>query len=444
MNKTKDIISPGTLFMFLIFSSVFACGDLNVGSGGGDFFIPSVNTEDIIEVGSDFVKVSGEVTYDGEADVSERGFVWSKEPEPSVDDGLKITEGMGEGTFESTITDLEPGETYFVRAFATNEIGTGYGSEIEFTTEDEVLNQLPDVQTIGIEQIGPDSARVSGEIRSDGGSEVISRGFVWDTSTDPSTNLPTKVEVGDGLGEYSSSIQGLAESTTYYVRGYAVNAIGTAYGNELSFTTEGSNRLPTLTTREITEVTAQSARSGGQITDAGSSEILDKGIAFDTSPTPTVESAQITSNGQGNESFQSSLLNLEAETQYYVRAFATNDAGTAYGNELSFTTLAEESGTLPSVQTADVIAVTDTSAISGGNVTDDGNLQVTARGVVWSLNPNPEIGSASFSTDGSGRGSFVSVLTNLFPSTQYYIRAYATNDMGTAYGPQLEFTTQDD
>lgn len=444
MNKTKTIIPPGTLFMVLIFSGFLACGDLNVGSGGGDFFIPSVNTEGIIEIGSDFVKVSGEVTYDGEANVSERGFVWSKEPQPSVDDGLKISEGMGEGSFESTISDLEPGETYFVRAFATNEIGTGYGSEIEFNTEDEVVNQLPDVHTIGIEQIGPESAQVTGEIRSDGGSAIMSRGFVWDTSTDPSTNLPTKVEVGEGLGEYSSSITSLAESTTYYLRAFAVNAVGTAYGNELTFTTEGSSRLPTLTTSDITQIMAQSARSGGQITDAGSSEIIDKGIAFDTSPTPTVENAQITSNGQGDESFQSSLLNLEPETQYYVRAFATNDAGTAYGNELSFTTLAEESGTLPSVQTANVIAVTDTSAISGGNVTDDGNLQVTARGVVWSLNPNPEVGSASFTTDGSGRGTFVSVITDLFPSTQYYIRAYATNDMGTAYGPQLEFTTQDD
>lgn len=95
---------------------------------------------------------------------------------------------------------------------------------------------------------------------------------------------------------------------------------------------------------------------------------------------------------------------------------------------------------LPTVTTAAVNTISQTTATSGGNVTSDGVSDVTARGVCWSTSSNPTL-SDSHTTDGSGTGEFVSNITNLNSNTQYNVRAYATNNVGTAYGDEQIFTT---
>ena len=132
------------------------------------------------------------------------------------------------------------------------------------------------------------------------------------------------------------------------------------------------------------------------------------------------------------------MSGLADNTTFYVRAYATNSAGTGYGATLSFTTL--PSCTLPTVTTASISAILATSATGGGNVTATGGCAVTARGVCWSTSTNPTI-SNSHTTDGSGTGSFVSNMTGLTCGTTYYARSYATNSAGTSYGSQVSFTT---
>jgi uncharacterized protein (TIGR02145 family) len=86
--------------------------------------------------------------------------------------------------------------------------------------------------------------------------------------------------------------------------------------------------------------------------------------------------------------------------------------------------------------------ITSVTATSGGNVTFDGNSPVTARGVCWSTSQNPTT-TDPHTTDGNNLGTFTSNITNLTPNTTYYVRAYATNDIGTAYGNEVSFTTPD-
>ena len=121
-----------------------------------------------------------------------------------------------------------------------------------------------------------------------------------------------------------------------------------------------------------------------------------------------------------------------------MRAYATNEKGTSYGEQRSFTTL--QNIELPTVTTTNVSNITQTTATSGGNVTDDGGATLTARGVCWSTSQNPTI-SNSHTADGNGTGSFTSNITGLTANTTYYVRAYATNEKGTAYGEQRSFTT---
>ncbi|MCD4695998.1 MAG: hypothetical protein K8S16_07130, partial [Bacteroidales bacterium] len=112
--------------------------------------------------------------------------------------------------------------------------------------------------------------------------------------------------------------------------------------------------------------------------------------------------------------------------------------GTAYGNEVSFFTL--QAINLPTVTTASITDILQTIATGGGDVTDNGGTTVTARGICWSLNTNPTLAD-DFTTDGSGTGVFISSLTSLSPDTEYFVRAYATNSDGTAYGNEVSFTS---
>lgn len=145
-----------------------------------------------------------------------------------------------------------------------------------------------------------------------------------------------------------------------------------------------------------------------------------------------------TTNGTGTGSFTSSITGLSANTTYYVRAYATNSIGTAYGTQVSFTT--NQTIDIPTVTTNQISSITQTTATGGGNVTSDGNLTVTARGVCWSTSSSPTTANSK-TTNGTGTGSFTSSITGLSSNTTYYVRAYATNGAGTAYGNQISITT---
>jgi uncharacterized protein (TIGR02145 family) len=194
---------------------------------------------------------------------------------------------------------------------------------------------------------------------------------------------------------------------------------------------------PSLTTIDATSITATSFSTGGSISSDGDSPISVRGLCWSTSPNPTIANSK-TMDGSGTGSYNRTLTGLGLGSTLYVRAYATNAIGTAYGNQITVTTL---STTLPTVLTTALSLITGTSATSGGNVTNDGGATITSRGVVWGTNPNPTIALPTKTVDGTGTGSFVSTISGLNVNTTYYVRAYATNSLGTAYGNQQTFTT---
>ncbi|TVQ94008.1 MAG: hypothetical protein EA393_01505 [Bacteroidetes bacterium] len=197
----------------------------------------------------------------------------------------------------------------------------------------------------------------------------------------------------------------------------------------------------TLTTLSVTNITTNTTQSGSNITSDGGGDITSRGVVWGTNPNPTAEQNNgLTMDGSGSGLFQSNITYLQPNTTYYVRAYASNEAGMVYGNEQEFAT----EGTSPEVTTSQVTNITQISATSGGNVTDDGGASVTARGVVWSTSQNPTLENNLGSTNnGSGAGAFTSNITGLSSNTTYYVRAYATNNSGNGYGQQESFTTED-
>jgi hypothetical protein len=290
--------------------------------------VPTVTTTAISSITATTANSGGTVTATGGAAITAQGVCWGTTSGPTIS-GNKTINGTT-SPFTSTISGLSNGTTYYVRAYATNSVGTAYGSEISFTT----LALAPTVSTTAISTITATTANSGGTVTATGGATITAQGVCWSTSTGPTT-ANSKTTNGT-TSPFTSTLTGLSNGTTYYVRAYATNSIGTSYGNEISFTT--LIVVPTVTTTTISSVTATTANSGGTVTATGGAAITEQGVCWGTTSGPTI-SGNKTTNGTTSP-FTSNITGLTSGTTYYVRAYATNSAGTAYGNELSFTATA--------------------------------------------------------------------------------------------------------
>ena len=197
-------------------------------------------------------------------------------------------------------------------------------------------------------------------------------------------------------------------------------------------TPAGNLNSTSVSTITATNVTSNSAISGGTISSDGGNTIISKGVCWSITINPTINDSH-TNEGSGANNFTSTISNLAPGTNYYYRAYITNSNGTYYGS----TYVLSIPVTLPTVTTTEASFITINSAVSGGNVTSDGGAAITARGVCW----DPATILGNHTVDGSGLGSFTSNLTNLQGNADIWVRAYATNSAGTAYGEPVFVAT---
>ncbi len=193
---------------------------------------PEVETAPITEITATSAKCGGIVTNEGDGAVFAKGICWSTSKNPTLSDRYTI-DGSGPGIFVSQLNYLTTGTTYHVRAYATNDIGTSYGADVEFTP----LHQQLGIEFTEITEITAISAKCSATVTGDDGLGLISKGFCWNTSGNPTIN-DAHTDDGTNLGEFSSVIAPLESNAKYYVRAYAQNSNNIAYGAEIELTTK--------------------------------------------------------------------------------------------------------------------------------------------------------------------------------------------------------------
>jgi len=295
---------------------------------------------------------------------------------------------------------------------------------------------IPSVTTNTATLITVNSATSGGNVTSDGGDIVTARGICYATTTNP-TIANNILAVGSGTGLFTANLIGLSPGTTYYIRAYATNSDGTAYGNEVSFTTTSTGSLATITTSIVSNIASTSAISGGIISSDGGSAVIMRGICYSTNVNPTFTDS-IVQSGTGTGSFNSNINSLISNNTYYVRAFAINSAGIAYGNQQIFTTIS--SSQLPIVIANSIEEIKSNSVKIACWVILNGSGNIKSRGVCYNLTGNPTKANDTLQI-GSGLGFYSATISNLTPNTKYYVRAYATDSLGTAYSNQFSFTT---
>jgi len=195
---------------------------------------------------------------------------------------------------------------------------------------------------------------------------------------------------------------------------------------------------PTVTTNTAVATGKYTGTVTGTLT-AGTLSITASGVCWSTTAGVTIASPTKTTNGPVTSgAINANLTGLNAGITYFVRAYATSEAGnTVYGTEQSFTTNPPSIAALTTVAASNILS---TKATTGGNISDSGGIIISAKGVCWNTTGSPTTANSK-TNDGFGGANFSSLITGLTPSTTYYVRAYATNAIGTAYGNEITFTT---
>jgi hypothetical protein len=212
-----------------------------------------------------------------------------------------------------------------------------------------------------------------------------------------------------------------------------VTSLPLAGTDSMTFSDSISKSLPIISTSAVSAISYTTAQSGYVIKSIGGTSIIETGICWSTSVNPTVANTKIISAALTPAS-SVSLEGLTAGSNIYIRAYATNSNGTAYGEQLGFKTLGY---LLPTVETTSATYNYSTNkATCVVKVTSNGGCALTERGICWSTSKQPTIADTKYAS-GTSIGQFYAMMSGLSMNSIYYVRAYATNCVGTAYGAQL-------
>lgn len=292
----------------------------------------TLTTQAVSSVGQNSATSGVQVSGGFSEEIIDKGICWATSTKPTISQ-TKASGGVGGGLVSLSLTGLTPGVMYYIRGYVTTKNETIYGDQKQFNT---LGYQLAAITTSTVTSITRTTGSSGGNVTTAGGGTVSARGICWGTTSGP-TILNSKTNDGAGLGSFSSELSGLNPGTTYYVRAYATNQAGTAYGSQVSFVTM-SISLATVSATTVNSFTKTTVSCSSSVTADGGGTITARGICWSTVSNPTIANSR-TIDGTGLGAYNSTMTGLITGTTYYIRAYATNAAGTSYGAMTSVRTL---------------------------------------------------------------------------------------------------------
>jgi hypothetical protein len=244
----------------------------------------------------------------------------------SVSLAVNASTGSSSNTLESYALLVDSDASGRLSFTAAGSIGASLaGAAIERVT--------PSVTTGAASSVTGAGATVGGTVSDSGGYALTARGICIGTTANPTACTAAS---GASTGSYSVDFSGLNPGTSYYARAYASNygnsTTYTSYGEDVSFATPAP---PTVSTGSATNVSVSSATVAGEVTSDGGATVTERGVCLGATAHPT---ARTPASSAGTGAFTVAFTALNDTTTYYARAYATNSAGTNYGEDIAFTT----------------------------------------------------------------------------------------------------------
>lgn len=318
----KVLISTGLVFLFLS-GLLHSCKKEEV---------PVLTTSEVSNIAGTTATSGGTIIEGNLPMITERGICWSKENNPTVDDDRTIVLG-GSATFAGDMTGLNPATTYYVRAYAINSAGTGYGEAVSFTT----LGQAPSSLTLTATDLTTTSAILNGVVLANYLLTTVTFEYGMTTNYGLSATVAQSPVSGNSLTSVSAELTGLSEGTVYHFRLKAVNSLGTTYGDDLTFATLG--QVPTAITQAACCLSASGGRLNGTVNANWLSTVVTFEYGLTTEYGSTVTAYQSPATGNIALSVYAGVSGLTPATNFHFRIKAVNSLGTTYGEDKVFTTL---------------------------------------------------------------------------------------------------------
>lgn len=348
------------------------------------------------------------------------------------------------GPFSTSLTGLTCGTTYSFKAWASHSIGGANGQNLTFKTLPCGGGTIPTLITGGVVSVLPTSVTVNGKLVTLGSSAVPTRGFEYGTTLAYGQKkfLTLKNSMYSPGASFNMALTGLTCGTLYHYRAYASSAVATGYGEDKTFTSGPCPTAPTVTTGSTTMIDRSNQIANGTYVLSGGLPVATRGIQYGL--TTEYGSTKSTTLRSGvftpGTSYSNTLTGLTCGTEYHYRAFATNSAGTGYGEDKKFTSGA--CPTAPIVTTGSTTMIDRSNQSASGTLVSTGGSSVSTRGIQYGL--TTEYGSTkSMTLPGSSvfkpGTSYSNTLTGLTCGTLYHYRAFASNASVTGYGEDKTF-----
>ncbi len=410
-----------------------------------------VSTMTISEILMNDALCTTSITEDGGAEVTSRGIVWNTIPNPDVVTNEKMTiDGSGIGTFVSVMDDLSNNTTYYVRAYATNSVGTSYGLEMSFTTLEAYFTPGSEVldidgntySTVIVEATEYITSNLRTSRYNDGTPLLrADNSSTWNTNSSPmycwynDDSVANEVKYGKLYNHHAINNGNLCPT------GWHVASDSEWKHFEFYL---GMNETDTSQTGW------RGTDQGAKLKECGNINWLAPNVDATNQSGFSATGAGSRNNdggfeGQG-ESYCIWTSTMDISSYSWMRKLTNAEPRIYRGIE------ADENGfsvrcvktpiTAPVVVTSFATDISVSTAIVYGNITHDSWVDISAKGIVWNKTGNPDLSNNDGFTDlGEGTGEIMSVIYNLESATDYYVRTYATNVVGTSYGEEISFST---